>query len=265
MRYVVRALGWTTKIIWILMIFFAATSVYSALNVKMGFGQLQVFPSSGCMIISVPLFVNNTGLYDLSELNMTAIVTDCNKSLVSTSTTFVPSIPRGSSIETAHNVSMSLDNITSKLLDYLFNDSIFNLDLSLELNFARAIPFQVSTNMTMPWGAPLYNFSIGQISYNFLNFTHQEAIIHISFENHSPYFDVDGTMRVEIYNDNATANDNGELLAFSTSNLNVPSHSGYDGQVETIVDVSKVTGSGEVHFYFETSAFSIGPLVMPYG
>ncbi|MDH5636775.1 MAG: hypothetical protein OEY47_08960, partial [Candidatus Bathyarchaeota archaeon] len=60
-------------------------------------------------------------------------------------------------------------------------------------------------------------------------------------------------------------NDNGELLGFSVSGLNVPSHSGYDGQVETIVDISKVTGSGEVHFYFETSAFSIGPVVMPYG
>jgi hypothetical protein len=265
MRYVVRALGWATKIIWILMIFFAATSVYSALKVRMGFGQPQAFPSSGCMIISVPLFVNNTGLYDLSELNMTVTVKDCNKSLISTSTTFVPSIPRGSSIDTAHNVSISLDNITSKMQNYLFNDSVFNLDLSLKLNFARTIPFQVSTNMTMPWGAPLYNFSIGQISYNFLNLTHQEAIIPISFENHSPYFDVDGTMLVEIHNDNATANDSGELLGFSTLNLNVPSHSGYDGKVETIVDVSKVTGSGEVHFYFETSAFSIGPLVMPYG
>lgn len=259
MRYAVRALGWATKIVWILMVFFAATSVYSALNVKMGFGQPQVFLSSGFIIISVPLFVNNTGLYDLSELNMTVAVTDYNESFASTSTTFVPLIPRGSSIETAHNVSMSLDDTTSKLLDYLFNDTVFNLDLSLKLNFARAIPFQVSTNMTMPWGAPLYNFSIGQISYNFLNLTHQEAIIPISFENHSPYFSVDGFMRFEIYNDN------GELLGFSVSDLNVPSHSGYDGQVETIVDVSKVTGSGEVHFYFETSAFSIGPVVMPYG
>ena len=259
MRYAVRALGWATKIVWILMVFFAATSVYSALNVKIGFGQPQVFLSSGFIIISVPLFVNNTGLYDLSELNMTVAVTDYNESFASTSTTFVPLIPRGSSIETAHNVSMSLDDTTSKLLDYLFNDTVFNLDLSLKLNFAGAIPFQVSTNMTMPWGAPLYNFSIGQVSYNYLNLTHQEVIIPISFENHSSYFSVDGFMRVEIYNDN------GELLGSSVSDLNVPSHSGYDGQVETIVDVSKVTGSGEVHFYFETSAFSIGPVVMSYG
>ena len=259
MRYAVRALGWATKIVWILMVFFAATSVYSALNVKMGFGQPQVFLSSGFMVISVPLFVNNTGLYDLSELNMTVAVTDYNESFTSTSTTFVPSIPRGSSIETAHNVSVNLDDITSKLLDYLFNDSVFNLDMSLKLNFAHSIPFEVSTNMTMPWGAPLYNFSIGQISYNFLNLTHQEVIIPISFENRSPYFGVDGFMRVEIYNDN------GELLGFSVSDLNVPSHSSYDSQVEIVVDVSKVTGSGEARFYFETSAFSFGPMVMPYG
>jgi hypothetical protein len=241
------------------MVFFAATSVYSALNLKMGFGQPQVFPSSGLMIISVPLFVNNTGLYDLSELNMTITVTDCNKSLVSTSTTFVPSIPHGTSIETAHNVSMSPEDMTSKLQDILFNDSVLDLDLCLKLNFARAIPLQVSTNMTLPWGAPLYNFSIGQVSYNFLNFTHQEAKIPVSFENNSPYFGVDGFMRVEIHNDN------GELLGFSVSDLNVPSYSGYDGQVKMIIDVSKVTGSGEVHLFFETSAFSIGPLVVQYG
>jgi hypothetical protein len=259
MRYVVRALGWSTKILWILIVFFAATSVYSALNIRMGFGQPQVFVSSGFMIMSIPLFVNNTGLYDLSELNMTVAVMDYNGSLVSTSTTFVPSIPRGNSIQTAHNISMSLNDITSELLNCLFNDTIFNVDMSLKLKFARAIPFQISTNMTLPWGAPLYNFSIGQISYNYINLTYQEAIIPISFENHSPYFGVDGFMQVEIYNDND------ELLGFSASDLNVPSHSSYDDQVEIVVDISKITGSGEVHFYFETSVFSFGPVVMPYG
>ena len=43
MRYVVRALGWATKILWILIIVFSVTAVYSALNVRMGFGEFQVF------------------------------------------------------------------------------------------------------------------------------------------------------------------------------------------------------------------------------
>lgn len=259
MRYAVRALGWATKIIWILIIVFSVTSVYSAMNVRIGFGESQVFLSDETVIISIPLFINNTGLYDLSELNITADVMDYNESLLSTSTTSVSLIPRGGSVETTHNISISLDDITSKAQTYLFNDTIFNVDMSAKLNFAHAILFQVSTNMSMPWGAPLYNFSIGQISYNYLNLTHQELIIPISFENHSPYFGVDGFMRVEIYNDND------ELLGFSVSGLNVPSYSSYDSQVEMIVDVSKLTGSGEVHFYFEASTFSIGPVVMPYG
>lgn len=259
MRYAVRALGWATKILLILTIVFSVTCVYSALNVRMGFGQPQAFVSSEFFLISVPLFVNNTGLYDLSEINMTVAVMDYQQSMLSTSTTFVPLIPRGSDLETMHNISMSLEDGASKLLDYLFNDSVFILDISFKLNFAHSIPFEVSTNMSLSWGAPLYNFSIEQVSYNFLNLTHQEAMIPFSFENHSPYFSVDGAMRVEIYNDND------ELLGFSMSDLNAQSHSSYIGQAETIVDVSRVTGSGEIHFYFETSVFSAGPVVMPYG
>ena len=259
MRYAVRALGWATKILWILIIVFSATAVYSAMNVRISFGQPQAYLSSGFVVLSIPLFVNNSGFYDLSELNMTVDVMDSNGSLLSASSTFVALIPRSSSVDTAHNISINLDDDTSQVQFYLFNDTVFNLDMSLKVEFARAIPFQVSMNTTIPWGAPLYNFSVGQTSYNYLNLTHQEVIIPISFENHSPYFGVDGFMHVEIYNDNS------EFLGSSVSGLNVPSHSSYEGQVEMIVDVSKITGSGEVHFYFETSTFSIGPVVMPYG
>ncbi len=259
MRYAVRALGWATKILWILIIGFSVTSVYSAMNVQMNFGEPQVFLSDETVTMSIPFFINNTGLYDLSQVNITAGVMDYNKSLVSTSTTFVPLIQRGSSIETAHNISFNLGNVTSEAQVYLFNDTIFNLDMSAKLILAHAIPFQISTNLTLPWGAPLSNLSLGQISYNLLNLTHQELVTPISFENHSPYFGVNGFMRVEIYSDNE------ELLGFSTSDLDVPSYSNYDGQVEIVVDVSRITRSGEVHFYFETSAFSFGPMVMSYG
>lgn len=259
MRYAVRALSWATKILWILIIVFLATSVYSALNVRMGFGQHQVFLSDETLIISIPLFVNNSGFYDLSELNITASVADHNGSLVVTSATFMPSIPRDSSVETTHNLSINLDEITSSALNCLFNDTVLNLDTSMKLNFAHVIPFQISRNTTIPWGAPLYNFSIGQVSYDFHNLTHQRVIIPLSFENHSPYFSVHGTTKVELYNSS------GEIVGSETLSLDVPSHSRCEDQVELIVDASKLTVNGEVHFFFETSGFSFGPLVMPYG
>jgi len=259
MRYAVRALGWATIIFWIFIILFSATSVYSAMNVRMGFGEPQLLLSNGFAVISVPLFINNGGLYDLSELNVTVDVMDYNGSLVSTSTTLVSSIPRGSSIETEHNVSMSLDDVMSKAQIYLFNDTIFSVNMSMKLNFARVVPFQASMNKTVPWGAPLYNFSVGQISYNYYNLTHQRVIMPLSFENHSPYFGVDGVMRVEM------CNASGGVIAYGTLSLDVPSYSTYEDQVELIVDILKLTPSGEMHFYFETSAFSFGPVVMPYG
>ena len=259
MRYAVRALGWATKILWIFIIVFATTSVYSAMNVKMGFGEPQLFLSSEFVVISVPFYINNNGLYNLSELYVTVDVMDYNGSLVSTSATFVPSIPRGSSVETAHNVSMSLNDTISKAQIYLFNDTFFNVGMSMKLNFARVVPFEASMNKTIPWGAPFYNFSIGQITYDYYNVTHQRVIIPLSFENHSPYFGVDGMMRVEM------CNASGEVIAFGALSLDAPSNSKYEDQVELIVDVLKLTPSGEIRFYFETPPFSFGPVVMPYG
>ena len=259
MRYAVRALGWATIIFWIFIIAFSTTAVYSAMNVRMGFGEPQIFLSNEFMVISIPLFINNTGFYDLSELNITANAMDYNGSLALTSTTFVPLIPRGSSVETTHNLSVSLEDIASWVRTYFFNDTIFNVDLSMKLNFAHAVPFQVSMNKAIPWGAPLYNFSIGQPSYDYYNVTHQRVIIPLSFENHSPYFGVDGVMRVEM------CNASGGVIAYGTLSLDVPSYSTYEDQVELIVDILKLTPSGEMHFYFETSAFSFGPVVMPYG
>lgn len=259
MRYAVRALGWATKILWILIIVFSATSVYSAINVRMNFGEPQVSVSNGFLVVSIPLFINNTGFYDLSELNITANVMDHNGSLVATSSTFVPLILRDSNVKTTHNVSMSLDDIISKAQIYLFNDTIFNVNASMKLIFAHAIPFQVSMNTTIPWGAPFYNFSIGEISYVYHNLTHQGVIIPLSFENHSPYFGVDGTMRVELFNSR------GESVGSETLSMDVPPHSGYNGQVELVADASKLTPSGELCFFFETSLFSFGPVVVPYG
>ncbi len=255
MRYAVEALGWAAKILWIFLIVFSVTSVYSAMNIKMGFGEPKISLSNGLAVISFPWIFNNTSFYDLSELKLTAKATHPNGSLVSMSTTFLPLLPRGTCIETAHNLSLRLDD-----LEYpLFEDTLFNVNMSLGLKFSQAIPFQVSLNTTVPWGAPLYNFSVGQVSYDLYNFTHQKAILPLFFENHSPYFGVDGIMQLEFHNDRS------ELLGSETLSLNVPSHSRYDSQVELLVDVSKITLKGELHFFFKTSTFSFGPLVIPFG
>lgn len=257
MRQAIRALGWATNILWVMIIVFLVTSLYSARNVfpNISFGQPQFLSSNGVVIMSFPFFINNTGYYDISELNITTHVMDYKGAAISTSTTLVPSIPRGSSVEETHNVSINVNNITQRGLSYLlFNDSFFNVSMFIALKFAYLVPIQVSTKGTMPWGAPLYNFSIGEISYNLYNLTHCKVVIPLSFENHS-FLSLNGTIRFEVYNGE------NERLGSGTASVNVPSYTGYKDLVEVIVrgDPREIT---EVRVYLDTSLFSFGPVVM---
>lgn len=253
MRQALRALGWATKVLLILIIIFCVTSVYSAFNLRMSFGEPQATCSEGILLLSFPLFVNNSGYYDLSDLNLTAKVIDYNGTILLSSATFVPLVTRGSNVVIMHNVSINLDN--TNLTRLLFQDDNFEASMSIAMKFARTIPIEILTNETIPWGAPFYNFSIGEITFNG---TH--GVAPISFENHSPFSNVAGTTQFEIYNDES------EYVGSCRKSLDVPSNSGYQDQIELVVDdPTKLTLSGQVHVFFETSMLSFGPVVIPYG
>ena len=250
MKQAIRALAIAIIILWILLIAFAATAVYSVMNLGIGFGETQFFLSNDNVVLSLPFFINNTGYYDISELNVTTRVTDYNGTLLALSETFVPLVASGSNIETAHNISIDLSDMSMEYAEIFFNDSSFGLDAFIALNFANVIPVQVSINMTIPWGAPLSNLSIGEI---FVLPDNRTVVIPVSFENHS-YFDIAGTMQLEVYNDVD------ELVTSGQTSLDVPSSYGYDEQVEaysSLEDASKLTESGKVHFVFETSMFTV--------
>jgi hypothetical protein len=131
----------------------------------------------------------------------------------------------------------------------LLNDSTFNVNVALKLNYARAVPFRISSNFTMPWGAPLSNLSLGTPSL-----TPSGAVIPINFENHS-FFVLTGTMRLEI------VDNHNNVVGENATALNVQSQSGY----RTELDVS-ISGDPanirEARLYFQTSVFNYGPLVM---
>lgn len=257
MKNAARALGWATKALWILLIVFSITSLYSALSLGIGFGEPQVSYSEDAMVTSMPFRIHNTGFYDITDLNVTTVITDTEGRAVSSSTTFVPLIAAGSDAEVMHNISLSLSDLNLTAL--AFEDTNFETNTIIALKFARAIPVQMSTNTSIPWGAPLYNLSIGEIGYSF-NGTHFVGTADLSFENHSPFFNVTGTIRYELYNSG------GERLSSGETTVDVPSYSGYQGQMRLVLDdPTKLTPSGEIHVYFDTTVFSIGPVVVPYG
>lgn len=247
MRQAIRALSWATKIFWIVIAVFMITCLYSAMGLMGGiqFGKLEVSSSNGTATVSLPFSFNNTGFYDISELNITTRIVGYNGTLISTSTTLVPLIPHGSIVEEVHNISISLDEIVSKNLTYLFfNSGNLSTEIFAGLRFAHIFPFQISINATMPWGAPLNNFSIGEISFDYIN---QKMIIPLSFKNDSP-FDVSGNVYFDIYNYE------NELVDSGMTTLDEDS---LEFSVDPSVDLKELKErGGRIHFFFETSIFS---------
>jgi hypothetical protein len=170
------------------------------------------------------------------------------------SETIIPSIPQGTTINTTHTVPIDLDTILS--LDHvplLLNDSSFEIAVFAALKFARAIPIQISTNGTIPWGAPLSHFYVGRLSVSSFNSTHGEATTHVSFENHA-VLDLVGTLKMEFYSASQ------ELIASGETAINVQSGKSYTGEIYAYPrqeDISKLNSSGNVRMIFETPLFLV--------
>lgn len=243
-----------TVMLWLLILFFSVTSVYSVLNVGVNIGEAKMLPSGNGITFSLPFSIDNNGYYEIADLNLTTRVTDPDGTVLDRTETFVDSIPQGTTVNASHTIAVDLNDIMSmNHLPLLLNDSDFNVEVFAGLNFARAVPVQLSTNVTLPWGAPFAHFSVGAPSVSQHNSSHVEAAIPVSFENHA-IIDIAGTMKMEFYSSSD------EHVASGVTAVNAASQQHY---VEKILvytsqqDASKLTGGGKVHVFFETSLFTV--------
>ena len=254
MNIAIRALKIATVILWLIIIFFAVTAVYSVMNLGVNVGEAQMLPSSKGILFSLPFSINNTGYYEIADLNLTTRATDPDGALLDLTETVVSSIPHGSNVNATHTIAIDLDDILS--MDHaslLLEDSDFNVEIFAGLNFARAVPVQLSMNTTIPWGAPFAQFSLGGISVSAHNLTHTKASIQVSFENHA-ILDIAGTLKLQFYDDAQ------ELIASGMSIINAPSGHEYNDVIYVYLglqDVSKLTSNGIVHVVFETPMFTV--------
>jgi len=251
MNQAIKALSIATKLLWLIVIIFSVTAAYSAANLRMNFGESKTSFSDGIFSLSIPIFVNNTGFYEITDLNITTHMKDRDNKTVSTSTSIVPIISPSNNIQSTHNITLDLKNLTTELPYLVFNDSIFYMYSSVALRFANVIPIQISTNATMPWGAPICNFSIGEIS---LNHAKRKLTVPLSFENHA-FFSVNGTMHLEVYNSE------NEQVSTEEVTIEVPSGYEFKDSVEMNVDPSKLTHECQIQVFFEIASLSVGPIV----
>ena len=253
MKTVIRTLGWATYIFWLILLFFSATAVYSAFQIAqgLGIGNPRTSAFNGTVTMSLPFYINNVGFYDIANLNLTTSVRDTSGVTISDSSTLVQLIHEGKNSSIMHNITLNLNSIASSQLSHLlFADSNLTVEASLKLDYARVIPFETSTNLTMPWGAPLHNLTLGLVSMS-----GSHAIVPFSFENHS-FFALNGTVRLEIV-DNL-----GQTMGQGTTPVLASPQSSYWSSLDAAILGSPVN-IRTARLYFQTSVFSYGPVVIP--
>jgi hypothetical protein len=262
MKVPIRILGIATTVFWVLLITFIVLAAYSVKDLRFDIGDPEFLVSQeGQLSLNLPLIIDNGGYYSLREFHITTVFSNVNGLVMSRSNTLVPVIPSGEITRIDHNVRIDIEEMYQNDENYLFEDNEIQVSLSVGLNFAEVLPSQISTNFTFPWGAPFNNFNLHQPSLNSFNRTHSIVTVPLSFNNHA-FYDVIGSIDVELYNDqNNLVSNNQELV-------NAPQQTSFNEDIELLIPNSISMDSiqnGYFEIYFSTLMFEYGPMVIPYG
>lgn len=258
MRIPIRMISIATTFLWIFLIVFLVSAVYSVKDVRFDFGEPQTgLTSDNKILFSLPITMDNKGYYNIGSFNMTTEILDKEGFMITRASTFIPVIEKNRLVMVTHNVTIDVNDLLQNSRDYLFNDTELELREMVGLKLAEVIPVQTSTNLSMLWGAPLYNFTLGQIEYAGFNRTHMTVIIPISFENHAS-FDLTGTIQIRMYNSTSS------LVCEGQTTIEDPQNTQYQGYAELNVPIAAATENGYLEAYFLTPLFEFGPLVVPY-
>lgn len=252
-------MGIATTLFWIFLTAFLASAAYSIKDLHFNFGEPQInITSENKLLFSLPINIINQGYYDIGAFNTTTQLLDSDGSLIAKGSTFVPSIGKGENLTTSHNMTIEIGELLQHSDSYLFNDSELEVTVFAGMRLAELVPVGVSTNLSIPWGAPFYNFTLGESNNERFNRTHLQVTVPISFENHA-FFDVAGSMEIKMYNSS------GVLIGENQVFFETLQHTFYNGYIEFFVPITVFTPDGYFEAYFLTPFFNYGPMVIPYG
>jgi hypothetical protein len=263
MNVPIRMLGIVTSIFWILLIAFIALAAYSVKDLSVDFGEPEYsVTQDGKLNLTLPLYIDNRGYYSLKDFCLSTVFSDTEGAEISRFETIVPVISHGENVTIAHNVTLDPMSLLERDEKYLFYDNHLLASFTAGLNFAELIPAEISANFTFPWGAPFYNFSIGEPSFEVTDLTHTTISAPMNFENHA-VFDLGGSVRIELYDSDDT------LLSESQNVLYVPQYSRYERDMEFYVTSTALSLSniqnGHFEVYFDIGLVQYGPMVSTYG
>jgi hypothetical protein len=252
-------IGIATTFFWIFLIAFLVTAVYSVKDVSFNFGEPQMSSDvSGEMFFSLPVEIVNRGFYNIGVFTITTQVFDTDGLSIVEGSTVTPLIRKNEGVVIVHNMTFNASELLQRDENFLFNDTELMIYAAIGMHIAEAIPVQASTNFSMPWGAPLCDFTLGEPVYAPYNASHFVVTVPISFENHA-FFDLAGDMRIRMYNSAGSRVGRGRM------SFNAYANSPYSGSIDFYVSIVDVTPTGRFEVNFETAMFDYGPVVIPYG
>jgi len=263
MKVPIRMISVATSFFWVLLIVFSISVIYSMKDIRIGLGKPEttITPDNE-LLLNFPIGIVNNGYYSLSDFNISTEINDMRKSMMDPGFTFIPVIRRDETLNSTHQMRINLTDMLLTHQNLIFNDTELQVNATVRMKAAELISLQVSSNLTMPWGAPLYNVTFAeprftvQISPNSTGY--YGVAIPITFENHAP-FDLNGTVVLVMYNNKNIPTGTGRIA------LKAPQQSSYHTDLELNVPVADATRNGNFEVFFSTSFFNYGPLVIPYG
>jgi len=259
MRIPIRMISIATTFFWLFLIVFFVSAVYSVKDVRFEFGEPQMgLTSDNKALFSLPITIDNRGYYNIGSFNLTTEISDKEGFMIAQGSTLIPLIEKRRETIATHNMTIDINDLIQDSQDYLFNDMKLEVRETVGMELVEVIPVQVQTNLSVHWGAPLYNFTLGEIEYTAFNITHMTITVPIVFENHA-FFDLTGNIQIHMYNSTNA------LLSESQTAIEAPQNAPYQDSVEINVSTVAITETGYFELYFSTPFFNFGPLVFPYG
>jgi len=263
MKIPIHMITVAASFIWVLLIIFSASAIYSLKDIHLDIGKPQttIAPQNE-LLVEFPIGIVNNGYYNLNELNISIEIHDPQKTVLAQGYTFIPVIKKDETLNTTDRMTMNLADILQAHQNLILNDTELQINRTVNVKTAGLISLQVSSNLTMAWGAPLYNLTFEkpkftiQVTPDSTNYV--RVTIPTTFENHA-FFDLTGTIRVSMY-DNRNVVTSTESIVF-----NEPQQSSYHADLALDVPATGIASNGYFEILFSTPFFSYGPLVIQYG
>jgi predicted amino acid-binding ACT domain protein len=252
-----------TSLLWVLLIIFSVSAIYSLKDIRLDIGRPQttIAPQNE-LLVDFPIGIVNNGYYNLNDFNISMEIHDVQKTVMAQGFTFIPVIKKDETLNTTNRMRMNLTDILQVYQNLILNDTELQINTTVSMKAAGLISLQVSSNLTLAWGAPLYNLTLEkpkftvQVAPNSTNYV--RVTILTTFENHA-FFDLNGTIHVSMYNNRNIFTSTGSIV------FKAPQQSSYHVDLGLDVPVTDTTSNGYFDIFFSTPFFSYGPLVIPYG